>query len=173
MTILAAVGTQFSFDRMINAVDDWAEAAGRRDVIAQIGPSGYVPRALQAHSTIAPDAFAKLQREASAIVAHAGMGSILGALEAGKPIIIMPRRHALGEHRNDHQLATAARFADVPGVHVAADETELRSLLDRIDSLTGPDRTDLGASPELVERLRAFVAEARPRGLFARRTPAA
>ena len=46
---------------------------------------------------------------AAAIVAHAGMGTILTALETGKRLLVMPRRAALGEHRNDHQLATVSR----------------------------------------------------------------
>ncbi len=56
---------------------------------------------------------------ATAIVAHAGMGTILTALEMGKPLLVMPRRAALGEHRNDHQLATASRFAELGRVKVA------------------------------------------------------
>ena len=54
---------------------------------------------------------------ADAIIAHAGMGTILTALEMGKPLLVMPRRAELGEHRNDHQLATAMRFADLGGRH--------------------------------------------------------
>ena len=72
-------------------------------------------------------------RSSTAIVAHAGMGTILTALELGKPLLIMPRRAALGEHRNDHQLATAERFAAVDGVKVAFDETEFALKLDELN----------------------------------------
>jgi UDP-N-acetylglucosamine transferase subunit ALG13 len=158
--ILVAVGTQFPFDRMIEAVDTWAESAGRTDVVAQVGPSDYAPRALKCFGMMPPDEFIQLQRDAEVIVAHAGMGSILGALEAGTPIVIMPRIHALGEHRNDHQLATARQFADVLGVYVAANERELRGYLDRIGELTSSS-ADTGASEVLIERLRAFVTDSR------------
>ena len=42
------------------------------------------------------------------VIAHDEMGSIITALEMGKPIVVMPRRAELGEHRNDHQVAAAA-----------------------------------------------------------------
>ena len=41
--IFVTVGTQLPFDRLIRAVDNWAKAAGRRDVFAQIGPASYRP----------------------------------------------------------------------------------------------------------------------------------
>lgn len=157
--ILIAVGTQFPFDRLVKAVDEWAVAAHRGDVIGQIGTTSYQPRAIKASAMIAPDAFAALQDDADVMIAHAGMGSILGALERRKPIIIMPRRHAFGEHRNDHQLATARQFADFPGVYLADDELALKVLLDRVDTLTPGPASGSGASAALISSLRRFVAE--------------
>ena len=43
---------------------------------------------------------------ADIIVSHAGMGNILSAIEFSKPIMVVPRLSAFGEHRNDHQLDT-------------------------------------------------------------------
>jgi UDP-N-acetylglucosamine transferase subunit ALG13 len=93
-------------------------------------------------------------------VAHAGMGSILTALEIGKPLVIMPRRAALGEHRNDHQLATAQRFAGRDGVAVAIDETELPLRLDELHDVSSQPRISPYAPDELVAALRAFIAGA-------------
>jgi UDP-N-acetylglucosamine transferase subunit ALG13 len=59
------------------------------------------------------------------------MGSIISALRHGKPIVVMPRRAVLGEHRNEHQNATAARFADRPGIFVSSDEITLPSAIER------------------------------------------
>ena len=53
------------------------------------------------------------------------MGSIITALELGKRIIVMPRRADLGEHRSDHQVATAKRFAEQGRIEVAFNEREL------------------------------------------------
>ncbi len=161
--ILVSVGTQFPFDRLIGTVDEWAVANGRTDVRAQTGPSSHAPRALRSFAMLSPDEFARLQAEAEVVVAHAGMGSILGALQSGTPIIIMPRDFSRGEHRNDHQSATARRFADTPGVYVAWDESELRGYLDRLAELRGAGRLDGKAPTAFTDKLRAFVEADAPR----------
>ena len=53
----------------------------------------------------------------------------ISAMTHARPILIMPRQAALGEHRNDHQLATADRLKDRTGVFVAADEAALSERL--------------------------------------------
>jgi UDP-N-acetylglucosamine transferase subunit ALG13 len=47
-------------------------------------------------------------READVVVTHAGVGSALSAMRAGKRAIFVPRRRAHGEHVDDHQVALAA-----------------------------------------------------------------
>ena len=96
------------FDRMVRTIDAWASRVGRSDVFAQIGPTNWRPRHIEWTQFIEPQDFRRRVRDATIIVAHAGMGSIL-VLELGKPIIVMPRRGDLRETRNDHQLATALR----------------------------------------------------------------
>jgi UDP-N-acetylglucosamine transferase subunit ALG13 len=44
------------------------------------------------------------------VVTHAGIGSLILALTHGKHPIVMPRRHALGESVDDHQVAFANRL---------------------------------------------------------------
>lgn len=161
--ILVAVGTQFPFDRLVETVDRWAATSGTSDVVAQIGPSSYVPSAIQAHAFLPPKAFQALLEQADLVIAHCGMGSILSALSHGKPIVVMPRSAAKGEHRNDHQYATAQRFSDQPGVTVVWDETDLRNCLERIGN-HGPDDPDFSPIPskaprQLSDRLRAFLCE--------------
>ena len=55
------------------------------------------------------------------VVAHAGVGSIVSAGEHGRPIVVLPRRAALGEHTSDHQVETVGWLRGKPGVHVADD----------------------------------------------------
>ncbi|MFW2831112.1 glycosyltransferase [Sphingomonas sp. ID0503] len=155
--ILLSVGTQFPFDRLTRVVDLWAKETGRDDIVAQIGPSRYKPEALKTFDLISPDEFARLQAEAELIVAHAGMGSILGAMEASTPLIIMPRDHERGEHRNGHQMATARRFEGAAGIYVAYDEVALRQLLDRSAELDAAAATPDSALPQFVAELKAFV----------------
>jgi UDP-N-acetylglucosamine transferase subunit ALG13 len=161
--ILLSVGTQLPFDRLVRAVDEWAFEAGRTDVVGQVGPSTYTAKALKAFPFLGPDEFRDLQLAATVMISHAGMGSILTALEYGKPIIIMPRDHLRGEHRNSHQLATADRFRNMPGVHVAADEDDLLNYLGRLDNLFGAKGALAKAPAPFTDRLREFFEEEKVR----------
>ncbi|MBK7405909.1 MAG: glucuronosyltransferase [Phycisphaerales bacterium] len=155
--IFVTVGTQLAFDRMVRPIDEWAGRTGRADVFAQIGPSEWIPRHIEWKAFVDPGEFAARAREAAAIVAHAGMGSIITALTYGKPIVIMPRRAALGEQRNDHQLATAARFEGRTGVFVAHDETELPAILDGLADLQAGEPIPPFAAPTLIKAIREFI----------------
>lgn len=127
--IFVTVGAQMPFDRMVRIVDDWAARAGRSDVFAQIGYGEYRPETIQYENLLTPTRFRKMATEASLIVSHAGMGTIITALELRKPIIIVPRRADLHETRNDHQIETAKRFGDIRSITVAMDEKELETIL--------------------------------------------
>ncbi|RMF81534.1 MAG: glycosyl transferase family 28 [Planctomycetota bacterium] len=155
--ILVTVGAQMPFDRLVGAVDAWAARVGRDDVFAQIGPRARRPRHIEWCEFLDPPAYRRRCERADAIVAHAGMGSILTALELAKPLIIMPRRGELRETRNDHQVATARRFCDKPGVFVAMDVEELEQRLERIDELAAGEAIAPVASPELLAAVRAFI----------------
>ena len=157
--ILVTVGGQLPFDRLIRCVDQWAGEAGRTDVFAQIGDSQFAPKNIENAPFLDPAAFQERFEAARVIVSHAGMGTVISALEAAKPILVLPRRFALNEQRNDHQLATVERLKDRPGVFVAMDEGELRDALSKIDELAPAQRIETTAAPELLSALKAFVEE--------------
>jgi len=155
--ILVTVGTQLAFDRLVIAVDTWAGANPGERVFAQIGPAGYTPMHLEHQDFVPPDLANALFREADLIVSHAGMGSILTALKYKKPVLIMPRKASLGEHRNDHQQATAKWLGSKPGVSVAWDVADVARLLNDRSSLCGGPGISDYASPELIANLRKFI----------------
>lgn len=155
--IFLTVGTQLSFDRLVQAVDTWAAREGRDDVLAQIGPTTFQPKALKSSQFLAPEAFDKCCRNAQLIIAHAGMGSIISAIEFGLPIIVMPRLARLGEHRSDHQVATANEFRHHDGVWVADDVDSIFRLLARVNELTSYGKTSSSASEELICAIRDFI----------------
>lgn len=107
--IFVTIGTQAPFDRFIKMVDEIA-ANLNEEVIAQTFKSQYKAKKIKTVDFLAPDEFNKLFKEARMIVAHAGMGTIISAMQHQKPIIIFPRIAALGEHRNEHQMATAKKM---------------------------------------------------------------
>ncbi|GGQ55957.1 glycosyl transferase [Couchioplanes caeruleus subsp. azureus] len=45
--------------------------------------------------------------EADVVISHAGVGSALAAMQAGKRALYVPRRKAYGEHIDDHQVEMA------------------------------------------------------------------
>ncbi|MCK1335486.1 glucuronosyltransferase [Bradyrhizobium sp. 38] len=155
--IFVTVGTQGQFDRLIRTIDEWAGVRGRTDVFAQTGPSAYRARHICVEPFIDPSEFRSRVESASLVVAHAGMGSIITALELGKQIIVMPRRADLSEHRNDHQLASAKRFAQQGRIIVALDEKELIQKLDRVSFTETAERLGGQASSHLIGTIRAFL----------------
>lgn len=159
--IFVTVGTDVPFDRLVRVVDEWAGQHGRTDVFAQIGSTRWTPAHLAHSRFLAPDEFMRRFVQARLVIAHAGMGTILSALRCEKPILVMPRRAALGETRNDHQLATARRLSAIGKVEVAMDESELRVRLDALDTVKARAPIGPHASAELIDALSRFIAAPR------------
>ena len=157
--IFVTVGSQMAFDRLVQAVDAWAAARpDKTDVLAQVGQSAYQAQAIRTVSSLTPAQFRQACRDADVIVAHAGMGSVLTALELGRPIVLLPRRGDLQETRNDHQLATARWLATRQGVTVAADETQLGACIDKALALrTAPAAIPGEASTTLRAAIQQFI----------------
>jgi len=155
--IFATVGSQEPFDRLIRSLDEWAELNTRSDVFAQIARSTYVPKHIEFTDFMDLSEFTRCIRAASVVVAHAGIGSIISALEIGKPIVVMPRRAHFRETRNDHQVATAERFGAQGQIIVARDEHDLPRKLDYALTLGQTGRVNAQASPRLLATIRGFL----------------
>jgi len=155
--IFVTVGTQGHFDRLVRTVDEWAGLRGRNDIFAQTGPSAYRPRNFNVKQFLDPIEFREYVESASVVVAHAGMGSIITALECGKHIIVMPRRGYLKEHRNDHLVSTAKRFGEQGRIAVAFNEQELLKQLDDLKELRDAERLSAHAPPDVIDKIRNFI----------------
>lgn len=159
--IFATVGTQLPFDRLIRGLDEWAGRNPQAEVFAQIGRSSYEPRHLRWERAIPEKRFREFLDNCDAVVAHAGMGTIISGFERGKRVIVMPRRTEFGEHRNDHQLATAERLSHLGGLEIVHDRVELGHALDAArDSHADNGEAEVlaaFANPELVSRIRSFA----------------
>jgi UDP-N-acetylglucosamine transferase subunit ALG13 len=130
MKIFVTVGTQLPFDRLVREMDAWAVGNPVHPVFAQVGESAHSCLAMNAVRRLSRTRFVEAVESADVIVAHAGIGSVLTALDAGKRVILMPRRADLGEHRNDHQAATAAELSRLGTVTVVGDAEGLAAALD-------------------------------------------
>lgn len=68
---------------------------------------------------------------ADVVVTHAGVGSVLMALRAGRCPVVVPRLGSLGEHIDDHQVEFARRLADRGLVVLAEPGAALAPLMTR------------------------------------------
>ena len=162
--IFLTTGTQLPFDRLVKAVDEWADAAQPEcEIFGQVlSPSHnpYLPGNFETQTRLSPAEYAEIFSKARLIISHAGMGTILTALTEGKQICIMPRQFENGEHRNDHQTATLERLGDHPGLHKARDEHDLPGCLDLALTAVGssqPAMIDPFAAADFTDSLRAFI----------------
>lgn len=160
--IFVTVGTDLPFDRLMKVVDSWARRRGRRDIFAQIGEGGWQPGFIEWQAFLEPHEYRQRFDEARLIVSHAGMGTIISALRRGKPILVMPKRAALGEHRSDHQVDTAEKMHALGHVAAAFGADELRAMLDRADALGAPRRIGPFAQPSLTGAIHRFIHAAPP-----------
>lgn len=162
--IFVTVGHQMPFDRLIRAVDAWAGSTGRTDVFAQVGDASYQPQNLAAARHLSIEEFRSRMEGAKGVVAHAGTGTIIAALQLGKPLLVLPRRSSLGETRNDHQVSTARYFADAGHILAATDEHELTVRIDELEVFRPRASLNGHASLQLLDALRRFVAQTDPAG---------
>lgn len=105
--IFVTVGTHHQpFERLLGALDRLDD-----ELVVQYGP-GKPPAALQAEPFMPFDAMLDRFREADTVITHAGVGSIICASREGHVPLVVPRRHELGEHVDDHQVELTRALAE-------------------------------------------------------------
>lgn len=154
--IFLTVGTQFPFDRLVRAIDGIIdEGLIGESLFAQIGESSYKPRNFESATCLEKKMFDDYLKQASAIIGHAGMGTITMALSNHKPLLAMPRLKKYNEVVNDHQLAIAKKFEELGHILVAYDTTDLPDCISKLKSFVPKERK---ANPEAVaDRISCFL----------------
>lgn len=158
--IFVAVGTQFSFNRLVQYMDEWVvsdENTNNETVIAQVSDGDYQAQNIETQPFMDGEQYNKNIREASVFVSHAGMGNIISAREQQTPIIVINRQHKLGEHRNDHQADGIKWMGKLDGVYTASTQEELYAHLKHIEQLKTADTTVVG-SEQLSNYIAGFIS---------------
>ncbi len=139
--VFVTVGTDHHpFDRLIDWVDSWlANGSGGTGAFVQYGTSQR-PHVAAGEAYLPHDEMARKIASARAIVCHGGPGTIIDCMRSGTKPIVVPRRHAMGEHVDDHQVRFTRRLEEAGYIKVAADERQLGALL----------REALEGSPDFV-----------------------
>jgi UDP-N-acetylglucosamine--N-acetylmuramyl-(pentapeptide) pyrophosphoryl-undecaprenol N-acetylglucosamine transferase len=98
------------------------------EILWQVGATDTTGLGITAHDRIPALELKQAIQNADLVVSHAGVGSALSALDAGRCPVLLPRSVAADEHVDDHQWLIADELADrglavrrAPGELVAAD----------------------------------------------------
>lgn len=156
--IFVSVGSRYPFDRLISAVDGWAENNPDADVFVQCGESKLSISNCRFSKFLTAPEFKKAVMRCSLVISHAGMGNIITALEFNKPIVVVPRLPSYGEVVNDHQVSTVRSLEGRSGILVLEDVANIDFMIKKGLSFGSEKLAKLnGASPELIEGIRSFI----------------
>jgi UDP-N-acetylglucosamine--N-acetylmuramyl-(pentapeptide) pyrophosphoryl-undecaprenol N-acetylglucosamine transferase len=105
--VVVTLGTheRYRFPRLLNRLVDILPPS--LEVLWQVGVTRIDRMPAGARRAVPPHELRTAMREADVVVSHAGVGSALAAMQAGRRALYVPRRRAHGEHIDDHQVEMA------------------------------------------------------------------
>ncbi len=163
--IFVTVGTeQFPFNRLL----DWVERAMgkgqiQEPVIIQAGAcTQIVPGALM-HTMLTQREFREISQQARVIISHCGEGSFFAlrdlGRDLGKPFILVPRRHGLDEHVDDHQWEMA-RALDKIGVPIGWIPVDIQDFIQKPPAYREVELPDSFVIDSMIKRYTPMEEEA-------------
>ena len=134
--ILVMLGTQKNdFSRLLKEIEKCIEDGTIKEpVIVQAGSTKFKTDKMQIFDLIAREELDKKKEEASLIITHGGVGSIVGALKMNKKVIAVPRLKEFNEHVNDHQKQIVENFDKQGFIKGVFDIKDLKQTIKEIDS---------------------------------------
>lgn len=158
--ILVTVGSLLPFERLIALMDDWAARHPDVSLFAQIGSGRYLPRHMPYLRMEDNISFLRRLEQATLVVAHAGIGTILDAAALGKPMVLVPRRAIWGEHTTDHQSQTVHRLGARPGIAICQHGSDISDCIEAVSgTAAGPGHFADVAPLEFITRLRQALLD--------------
>lgn len=157
--IFVTVGSMLPFDRLIRTMDAWSARHPEVEVHAQIGEGAFAPRHMKWDRMLTGTRFKAMVAASELIVAHAGTGSVFTALEARKPILLVPRYASLKEHTTDHQLHTANWLRSISAIAIAELNDNIDQKIEETRLRRGNAETFSSAAPSsFLEKIRQAVS---------------
>jgi UDP-N-acetylglucosamine transferase subunit ALG13 len=117
------------FPRLLGAVAAIVDLLPQ-PVVVQHGSTPFQCSGCDARSFVDMAEFERRVAAAELLIVHAGAGSVINALRAGKVPVVMPRRSQFREHIDDHQIEFA----------LALEQAGHLVVIDRPDELAGAVR---------------------------------
>ena len=134
--IFVTVGThEQQFNRLVGYMDKWA-AEHDEEVIMQVGFTN-APKNCRSQKIYDQEEFLDLITRARIVITHGGPCCFTKVLKCGKIPVVVPRKHKLGEHVDDHQVDITREVArKYNNIIVVDDIDKLGSIIADYDKLT-------------------------------------
>lgn len=145
------------FDRLLDAVCHVAPELPY-PIVVQHGHTAFACPGCESHAFLGMHAFEAFMISADVLILHAGAGSVINAIQAGRVPVVVPRRAALGEHVNDHQLEFARQLAIDERILLVEDVEDLGSAVTRAKTLIASPASAARATPPLVDAIKEILA---------------
>jgi len=147
--VVVSLGTfkDYGFKRLVRRLLEILPADA--DVLWQTGDTDVSDLGITGHHALPERELTRAIQEADVLVAHAGVGTALAALEVGKCPVLVPRRLAHGEHVDDHQTQIAGELSR-RGLAVSVEAGELT--LGHLLAAAGTGVATLPEDPRFVTR---------------------
>lgn len=136
--IFVTLGTQDKpFERLIKAVERQVELGNiTEEVIVQSGCTKYESDKMKIIQYMPIDEFNKYLKDARLIISHAGVGTIIQALEIGKTVIAGARKKEFGEHVSDHQQQFLENFSEGGYILPLTDFEKLNEVIEQAENFS-------------------------------------
>ena len=174
-SVLVTVGTDHHpFDRLVEWADAWADRHPDVEVFVQHG-TARAPAVADGAPLVPPTELSRRLADATAVVIHGGLSSIMEARAAGFVPLVVARDPARGEHVDSHQQVFTAHQERLGRIRLLRSAEEFQAALD--EAVADPtvvrrtdDAGDVTAAVAQVGRLvEDLVARRPPRHRVARR----
>jgi UDP-N-acetylglucosamine--N-acetylmuramyl-(pentapeptide) pyrophosphoryl-undecaprenol N-acetylglucosamine transferase len=122
--VVVTLGTMedYEFPRLVERVHALMPTGA--EILWQLGCTRVPGLPIEAHASLPEKDLRQAIAAADLVIAHAGSGSALTAMEAGQMPLLIPRRAARGENVDDHQVQLAAELTS-RGLAVVREVEEL------------------------------------------------
>jgi UDP-N-acetylglucosamine transferase subunit ALG13 len=158
MSTFVSVGNATQpFTRLLYAVCDLADQLPQPVFVQYGAAANFGCTACSGVAFLEMDEFVTRVQAADLLILHAGAGSALHAIRAGKVPVLVPRLHSQGEHIDDHQMEFALELERTGKAVVVRDASQLLAAT----TLALQQQGQGGLSPEeprMVNLLRTLLA---------------
>ena len=156
-TFVAGGSHSQPFDRLVALVDEAAGAGELPTPVTVQASTRLAPAHVELVDRVTPDELRSRLAAAEVVITHGGAGIVSLALRAGRTPLVLPRRGALREHVDDHQVWMTEHL-DHLGLAVSLDHRSLAEAL----AVRPPAPADAAAGLQgerLIPRVRAALED--------------